>query len=265
MDFYCKHFALNHSQSTMKVGTDAILLASFLNSLLSPSSTLPSTSSILPTYNSIPSLPNISTPFTPKNILDVGTGSGILSLCVSQIFPSSNILAIDIDEKSIEEANNNFAYNHLSSKIKTSCISLQHLATTTDQRFDFLLSNPPFFSSSLPSPNQRRTISRHNTTLSPEDFALSASKLLLPNALVALILPPTEMTHLRTLLSLQHIHLIALINIFPKPFTPLKRQICLFRNFPSLPSTILTHNFLIRTSHNHYTPSYTHLTSPFLL
>lgn len=258
MDFYCKNFALNHSQSTMKVGTDAILLASFLNSLFSTSSTIPSTSYSSP-------LPNIPLHFTPKNILDVGTGSGILSLCISQIFPTSNILAIDIDEKSIEEANNNFAYNLLSSKIKASCISLQYLATTTNQRFDFLLSNPPFFSSSLPSPNQRRTISRHNSTLSPEDFALSTSKLLLPNALVALILPPTEMTHFRTLLSLQNIHLIALINIFPKPFAPIKRQICLFRNSPSLPQTILTHNFLIRTSHNHYTTSYTHLTSPFLL
>jgi len=248
MDFYCKGFALNHSQSTMKVGTDAILLVSFINMLFQENNSFTQT----------------NTSFY-KNILDIGTGSGILALCVSQIFPLSNILAIDIDKKSIEEANNNFSHNLLSNRINASCISLQDLSTNTNKKFNFILSNPPFFSSSLQSPNPRRTISRHNNTLSPEDFAISTKKLLQTNGYLALILPFNEMTYLRSLLSLQHIHLIALINIFPKPFTPIKRQICLFRNFPTLPKTILTHNFLIRTYHNHYTSDYTHLTSPFLL
>ena len=55
--------------------------------------------------------------FSPTNILDIGTGSGILSLCASKLWPNSKILAGDIDEESVVVTQNNAATNNLGEQI----------------------------------------------------------------------------------------------------------------------------------------------------
>ena len=131
----------------MKVGTDAILLSS-----LAPK-------------------------FEAKSVLDVGCGCGIISLCMAQTYIEANITAIDIDEKSVLEAKNNFLSSKYKDRLQANLISFQDfseqktLKECNNKTFDLIVSNPPYFTSSLTSPNDRKTKARHNDSLPLDTFA----------------------------------------------------------------------------------------------
>ncbi len=142
--FTCKQFKVYHHQSTMKVGTDALLLAAL---------------------GSMPSL------FC--KVLEIGCGSGIISLAWKQRFLQSRIYAIDIHEDSVHQAQHNFNISPWSQDLQAHTQSLQALATAPEQsaqKFDIILSNPPFFHNDLKSPNSKRNLARHNDSLPFEDL-----------------------------------------------------------------------------------------------
>jgi ribosomal protein L11 methyltransferase len=75
------------------------------------------------------------------NVLDVGTGSGILSIASTLLLPEANITAIDIDEHAIENASHNIALNHVEAKIKLHQESLESFEKTNKTQFNTILSN----------------------------------------------------------------------------------------------------------------------------
>lgn len=249
MEFICKEFALNHSHSTMKVGTDSILLSGLVAEFFAKKQK--------EDYNFA------STQI--KNILDIGTGCGILSLCVAQIFEKADIMAIDIDDKSIIEAHNNFQSSKFYHRMNTANISVQSFSKTSNKTFDLIISNPPFFTNSLQSPNERRTNARHNNSLSLMDFVLSCKTLLSENSYVAIVLPEKEMSEIQSLFKRENINLVMQTDVFPKPNTQIKRKVCIFQNSSSISSEIKSQSLYIRTANNEYSKYYKFLTSPFLL
>lgn len=166
MEFHCKQFSLNHSLSSMKIGTDAILV-----SALSPKE-------------------NID--FSPLNILDIGTGCGIISLCMAQKYSKANIIAIDIDKDSVEQAESNFSQSQFSNRLSAKHIDLTDFSTIEEKNYDLIITNPPFFIDSLKSPKEKRSKARHTDSLSFEQL-ISCSKLLLSEkGILCLILPRVE-------------------------------------------------------------------------
>lgn len=159
MAFNFKQFIIEDDRSSMKVGTDAVLLGAW------------------------------ATHHKPDNILDIGCGSGILSIMMAQRFQDATIFGIDIHRPSIEQASENFKRTKWQNRLAAIHISLQDHASQTPQRYDLIVSNPPFFTDSLLPPKADKANAKHTRALSYNDIARCVSHLLADKAKFVLILP----------------------------------------------------------------------------
>ncbi|MCK9162858.1 MAG: methyltransferase [Bacteroidales bacterium] len=187
MEFQCKEFSLNHSKSSMKIGTDAIVLSSLA--------------------------PDI----TPSKVLDIGTGCGIIALCMAQKYPLSEITAIDIDLNSIQEARNNFSKSKFNSRLIAKEIDLLLFSKDRIENFDLIITNPPFFISSLESPLQNRTKARHTSSLTYDTLIQASQCLLSKEGLLCIILPNKESEIFIEKAENSKFEVIKRINIYSKP------------------------------------------------
>ncbi|MBK9284329.1 MAG: methyltransferase [Sphingobacteriaceae bacterium] len=158
--FVFKQFKVEQDKCAMKVNTDAVLLGAWV-------------------------IPNGST-----NILDIGTGTGVIALMLAQK-SNAQILAIDIDKHATEQAHLNVK-SSIFKNIIVQHISFQELSETTAYKFDLIVTNPPYFIDSLKSQDENRKIARHNQNLSFTDILSGAKKLLTENGKLCLILPTKE-------------------------------------------------------------------------
>ena len=155
--FHFKHFSLFHHRSTMKVGTDAILLGRWVE--------------VKPT----------------DVVLDIGTGCGLLPLMLSQK-GVSQVDAVDIDAASIEEATINFEASQWRDQLQAICTDITDYQT--DKQYDLIVSNPPFFNRYSKCDSERKSRARHNdVTLSYEVLCTVVCRLLKPDGRFALVLP----------------------------------------------------------------------------
>ena len=178
----------------MKVGTDAVLLGAFAN----------------------------ATDAAPQHILDIGTGCGLIALMLAQRFPNALIDAIDLDADSILQAQDNFAASPWSSRLQAIHTPLQ--SHTSPTPYQLIVSNPPYFTHSLHSPNPRRTQARHNDSLPFADLNTHTHRLISPDGTLVIILPHTEAQQFQSIAN-SHLHLIERISIA-------KRDILFFSTQP---------------------------------
>ncbi|MBU2649542.1 MAG: methyltransferase [Bacteroidetes bacterium] len=176
--FHFKYFYLYDDQSTMKIGTDAVLLGAWTE-----------TGGV-------------------SRILDAGTGCGIIALMLAQR-SQSQILAIDIDSASVEQSSRNFRISPWKERLEARQISIQELALHDRSCFGLIVSNPPYFSKSLKPGNQQRKLARHDDMLTPEELIISVDRLLLPAGRFNVVLPSTAEA---SFLSLARIHNLWLEN-----------------------------------------------------
>ncbi|MBK6860892.1 MAG: methyltransferase [Saprospiraceae bacterium] len=128
-------------------------------------------------------------------ILDIGTGSGILSLMAAQKAAAhAHIIALDSDKNSIQCAMYNFEQSPWHSKLDAICLNAEELIDSKsnqqlEDRFDQIICNPPFFVDSLLSPNVDKNRARHQLTLSFPLLVKIAKARLNPNGKISLVLP----------------------------------------------------------------------------
>lgn len=146
--FHFKHFTLQLSKSVMKVSTDSILLGSWAN-----------------VEDAI-------------NILDVGTGSGILTLLLAQK-SNASFIAIDVNEEAILLAKKNFVLSKWANRLVASQSSFQSFQS--ENKFDIIISNPPYFQETIVSPKESRKNARHQVQLTFSELLLHTRRLLSPN------------------------------------------------------------------------------------
>lgn len=137
-----------------------------------------------------------------KRILDIGTGTGTIALMAAQRLEDAAlpqaadfmIDAIDIDEVSAEEAALNFSNSPWSKALSAHHASLEGFASSLEEaaEFDIIVSNPPYFESSLPAPEERRCAARHTAGLSYRDILDFASERLSESGKVSLVLPSEQ-------------------------------------------------------------------------
>ena len=137
--FTFKQFHIDHSRCAMKVGTDGTLLGAW-----------------------------VRLPDTTRSILDIGTGSGLIAIMTAQRSSEAHITAIDIDADCAAQARLNAEASPWSDRFSVLHTSLQDF--TTKERFDVIVSNPPYFIDSLTSPDAGRTTARHTATLPFEEL-----------------------------------------------------------------------------------------------
>ena len=155
--FHFKHFSLYHHRSTMKVGTDAILLGRWTE--------------VAPT----------------DVVLDIGTGCGLLPLMLSQK-GVAHVDAVDIDQASIEEASINFEASQWREHLKAYCTDIIDFKPET--RYDLIISNPPFFNRFSKCDTERKSRARHNDAgLTYATLCSEVDRLLKPEGRLSLVLP----------------------------------------------------------------------------
>ena len=158
--FHFKHFSLNHDRSTMKVGTDAVLLGAWTD--------------VKPT----------------DWVLDIGTGCGVLPLMLAQR-GVAKVHAVDLDEASAIEAAENFQASQWSRQLFAFHADIRHF--TMQCAYDLIISNPPFFINSFKCDADRRNQARHtDTSLTFSDLISTVRRLLKPEGRFVLVLPERE-------------------------------------------------------------------------
>ena len=154
--FRFKQFIVYHDLCAMKVGIDGVLLGSWA---------------------------------TCKNLkycLDVGTGSGLIALMLAQR-SEAFVHAIDIDENACKQAEINFNNSPFNNRLSFEHIAFQNFSSFV--KYDLIVSNPPYFTNSLKSPDNNRNIARHDEHLPLEDLFKKSASLLSPYGKAAFILP----------------------------------------------------------------------------
>ena len=155
--FHFKHFSLFHHLSTMKVGTDAILLGRWVEVR------------------------------TSDVVLDIGTGCGLLPLMLSQK-GVAHVDAVDIDPASIEEAITNFEASQWCDKLKAYCTDIVDF--TMGIKYDLIISNPPFFNRFSKCDSERKSRARHNDAgLSYTTICQEVCRLMKPDGRLSVVLP----------------------------------------------------------------------------
>lgn len=229
--FRFRHFEVLHEKSTMKVGTDAFVLGSRIN--IDPDC---------------------------KYILDIGTGSGVIALMLAQK-SNAQIHAIDIDEASVSEALINFENSPWKSQLKAFHCSLQNYFPEESNKYDLIVSNPPFFQNSLLPQSPRLQIAKHNVVLTLQQFIENVIRLLTPDGSWAVIIPFELLDEILKLAAKSGYGLICRLNIIPKSGKPANRVVAEFRRaFSGIPQT---ENLVIRDEFGKYTPGYKELTQDY--
>ncbi|MCK3683838.1 tRNA1(Val) (adenine(37)-N6)-methyltransferase [Maribellus sp. YY47] len=183
--FQFKQFKILQEKSAMKVGVDGVLLGAWVQ------------------VNSA------------TQILDVGTGTGLIALMLAQR-SDAQITAIDIEEKAVSEATMNVNASVWKDRIEVCHASLQEFARSDRQKFDLIVSNPPFFSRATRAAFAERTIARHNDFLPFPELISCSAQLLTENGRIALILPFEAMDEIRKVATNNELWLQRKTDIFPK-------------------------------------------------
>lgn len=122
-----------------------------------------------------------------KSVLDIGTGTGLLSLLLAQRFPEANFTAIDIDEESIRQAKINFNNSPWNNRITSVITDIRHW--NSEIKYDAVVCNPPFFDKQLPSKNEIKRRSRHTVSLNFAALLTKIKELLHPEGKCCLLIP----------------------------------------------------------------------------
>lgn len=159
--FFFKKFGMFHHRSTMRIGTDAVLFAQWVD--------------VKPT----------------DNALDIGTGSGIIPMVLSQK-GVGKIDAVELDSDSYEEAKLNFSISSWNEKLSVFNIDVRKFADEINVKYDLIVSNPPYYASDVKPVKEKKVMARHVSTLSFKDLLCSAKKMMKPDSRLALVLPYYE-------------------------------------------------------------------------
>lgn len=128
-----------------------------------------------------------------RSILDIGTGTGLIALMIAQrTAPDVTMTAIDLHPGSVVCARDNFGKSPWKDRMEVLETSAQQFARESPQRFDLIVSNPPFFSETTVAPDATRRMGRHMGTLTIPDLLDSIRLLLAPNGKCCIILPEKE-------------------------------------------------------------------------
>ncbi|MFI3285272.1 MAG: methyltransferase [Rikenellaceae bacterium] len=158
--FKFKQFSISQDKSSMKVGTDGVLIGAWVNVLKKD-----------------------------KFALDIGCGTGLIALMLAQR-SAAVIDAVEIDRDSAEQASDNVAASDWSQRINIHNVDIANFKNQF--KYDLIVSNPPFFNNSLLSPLSGRTTARHTVALSFETLINSVVQMLSHKGRFSLILPVVE-------------------------------------------------------------------------
>lgn len=231
-DFKFKQFSVWHAQAGMAVSIDGVLLGAWAKM----------------SHDDV--------------VLDIGTGTGLLSLMCAQRFTRANIVAIDIDINAFNAARANTFASTWGSRI--SIIHGDILQAEWQHQFDHIICNPPYFTSGPQTQQQSRATARHSDSLSHIELLQKCKTLLHPLGRASFILPITEGEKFIALAVSLNFALSRVCRVHPTPTKPCHRLL-----IELAPSTVQKateqSELTIHGDINGYSTAFTELTKAFYL
>jgi tRNA1Val (adenine37-N6)-methyltransferase len=232
--FKFKQFALNQDRCAMKIGTDAVLLGAWC-----------------PIDN------------TPKSILDIGAGTGILALMLAQRTNADQIDALEIDEEAYEQCVENFEGSPWADKLFCYHAGLDEFVDDPEDEYDLIISNPPFYSEDFKTDNEQRDLARFQDAMPFEDLIEAADLLLSENGTFAVIIPYKEEERFIDLCAEYELYPVKATRVKGSHKTPIVRSLLAFKRYEL--SVLTADELVIEINRHEYTDDYINLTQDFYL
>ncbi|MEP2936189.1 MAG: methyltransferase [Gilvibacter sp.] len=231
--FKFKQFEVAQDRCAMKIGTDAVLLGAW-----------------------------VSLDANPDSILDIGAGTGVIALQLAQRAMAELIDAVEIDADAYEQCTHNFESSPWADRLFCYHAAIQEFASEIDEKYDLIVSNPPFYSDEYKSGDAKRDVARFNDALPFDHLVVCATHLLSENGIFALIIPSKEELQFLESASKAGLFVQRRCGVFGNKDSKEKRvllQLCKTKQSPKLETLI------IETTRHEYTPEYVSLVKDFYL
>ncbi|WP_143885190.1 tRNA1(Val) (adenine(37)-N6)-methyltransferase [Chryseobacterium binzhouense] len=223
--FRFKQFEIQQSKDVFRVGTDGVLLGAF------------------------------SDVVNASHVLEIGTGTGLISLMLAQRNLSAEFLGIDISQEAVYLTRINFERSHFASRLNNECIDFKYFQT--ENKYDLIVSNPPYFEV---SGSEKDKIARQTIELNFRQLISKSSSLLSEEGVLSVIIPVESGTDFIKTAKENNLYLVRKINIRGIKNSKIKRLILEF----SLAEKILQEiDFTIEKSPRMYSDEYLELTKEF--
>jgi tRNA1Val (adenine37-N6)-methyltransferase len=220
--FQFKQFRIEQAQSGMKVTTDGCLFGGWVAN-------------------------EVRKADEPKRILDIGAGTGLLSLMIAQVTKDANITAVEINKAAFIEATQNFKQSPWADRLECVHTPIQELK---DEKFDLIICNPPFFKDSKQGLNTDKNQALHSNNLDVKNLLDHAVRLLNPDGSFYLLYPEREMNEFRKMAEEQGLFINHEVIVRNQKDQPVFRVMA---RYSTLKNEITTNELIIRNTDRKYT------------
>lgn len=236
--FRMKRFAIRQELSALKVGTDGVLLGAYVGAKYTDAC----------------------------SVLDVGTGTGVIALMIAQSLPQAMIHAIDVDAASCTEAGYNTDSSPFAGRITVVHDDFSHYASTSLSRFDLIVSNPPYYTPTHESEDDRTTTAKHIGSLTPHALFCGAEMLLTQSGRIAIITATSSLLAFMTTAEQRGFYPQEVVYVHTVLHRTPKRAIIIYgKSFTTTPCCCISHLTIQEGAGRHeYTEEYVALLRPFL-
>ena len=223
--FRFQQFSIQQSKDVFRVGTDGVLLGAMCNVK------------------------------NAKKILEIGTGTGLISLMLAQRNVSAKILAIDINENAVKLASENFRNSIFNENLKVELKDFKNFET--NENFDLVVCNPPFFEENA---SAKDVLARQQVELNFRNLVEKSAEIITKKGILSIILPSEAATDVKSLAEEFNLYLVSEINIYGIEGGNLKRNIL---EFSLAQKPLEISDFVIEKSPREYSDQYLNLTKNF--
>ncbi|MFG6687231.1 tRNA1(Val) (adenine(37)-N6)-methyltransferase [Mariniflexile sp. HNIBRBA6329] len=231
--FKFKQFEIQQDKCAMKIGTDGVLLGA---------------------WSSIEK--------NPFSVLDIGAGTGVISLMLAQRSNAELIDAIEIDDDAYEQCVDNFEASPWGDRLFCYHASLEEFVDEIEDTYDLIICNPPFYSEDYKTDSPQRDMARFNDSMPFNHLIESVSKLLSEDGIFSVIIPFKE--------EADFIKTATAFNLFPNRILQVKgnqtsetKRSLIECSF--IESAVKKDTLVIETERHDYTKDYINLTKDFYL
>jgi tRNA1Val (adenine37-N6)-methyltransferase len=235
--FRFKQFTIFQDKAAMKVTTDACLFGAWAGKLISENKV------------------------ADAQMLDVGTGTGLLALMIAQKNPQLRIYAVDIDAEACIQAKENI--NAAGIQHRIDIIHGDVLKLATEQKYEFIVCNPPFYENELRSPNPSRNIAHHDQSLLLKELFAFIFSGLSASGHFFLLLPYKRSTEIEELFRENGLGIMRQLLVRATDRHPYTRVCYHGKLFPA--GDIVNEEISIRNTTGEYTPAFIALLKDYYL